>query len=44
MTTYKSSKKASNKLSKDLAFVNPALGALAGVAIGWIIANFTGII
>lgn len=44
MVHYKPSKKASSKLSDDLAFVNPALGGLAGVAIGWIIANFIGII
>ncbi len=44
MVNYNSSKKSSSKLADDLAFLNPFLGGLAGVAIGWIIANFIGII
>ena len=44
MVSFKPSKKVSSKLSDDLAFVPSAFGGLAGVVIGWIIANFVGII
>ncbi|MDJ0745289.1 MAG: hypothetical protein QNJ32_18275 [Xenococcaceae cyanobacterium MO_167.B27] len=44
MANYKPSNKVSSKLSNDLAFIPSALAGLAGVAIGWIIANFVGII
>ena len=44
MTNYTSSSKVSSKQSDDFAVVSPALGGLAGVAIGWVIANFMGII
>ncbi|MDJ0691156.1 MAG: hypothetical protein QNJ41_21940 [Xenococcaceae cyanobacterium MO_188.B32] len=44
MTNYTSPSKVSSKQSDDFAFVSPALGALAGVAIGLIIGNLVGIV
>ena len=44
MVNYKPSKRVNSVLSDDFAFVSPALGGLAGVAIGWVIANLVGII
>lgn len=44
MVNYKSSKQSNSKLPDDLAFISPMLGGMVGVAIGWIIANYVGII
>lgn len=44
MVNYKSSKQSNSKLPDDLAFISPMLGGMLGVAIGWIIANYVGII
>ena len=44
MVNHEPSNKLSSKLSDNLAFVSPALGGLAGVAIGWVIANLVGIV
>ena len=44
MVNYEPAKKVNSALSNDLAFVHPALGGLAGVAIGLVIASLVGII
>ncbi len=44
MADYKTAKKATSTLSDDFYFISPALGGLAGVAIGLVIANLVGIV
>ena len=44
MKNYASPNKVNSALSNDFAFVSPALGGLAGVAIGLIIGSLVGII
>ena len=44
MVNYQSSNKLSAQASDDLAFIPNALSGLSGVILGWIIANFMGIV
>lgn len=44
MENYRPPNKVNSALSNDFAFVSPALGGLAGVALGLIIASLVGII
>ncbi len=44
MVNFKPSNQVNSTLSNDFAFVYPALGGLAGVAIGMVIASLVGII
>jgi len=44
MVKYQSSSKLSTQASDNLALIPNAFSGLAGVVLGWIVANFTGII
>ena len=44
MFNFKPSTKVSQQLADDWAFLSPAFGGLAGVALGVLIANLVGIV